>query len=180
MSLYPLTLATHLSTTQTPRHCFHRAASLRLFVSVLAGVAHLHAHAIAHRDIKPANVFLAPLGVPTGCPGCGPWAVCVGDLGLVAEASARGGVGTAMYRPPIRGGAQEQDLYALGGVLVELLVPFGTRMERGDVLGAAREGILPKGLGKEERGIVRALMGADAVTAEGIRLEVERLLQGIA
>lgn len=195
MSLYPLTLAAYLSPASPAlaRHCFHRPAALRIFSSLLAGVAHLHAHGMAHRDIKPANIFLAPSSSAShspsmdsgSCPVCatpGYWAVCVGDLGLVADRGARGGVGTALYRPVHPTGAEEQDAFALAVVLVELLVRFGTRMERGEVLGALRGGRLPAGLGAEESKIIRGLMGLDGertAAVEECRAWVEGVLASV-
>ncbi len=48
------------------RHCDNRrldvAARLRLFLDVLAAVAHAHANLIVHRDIKPSNVLVTADG----------------------------------------------------------------------------------------------------------------------
>jgi len=48
------------------RHCDARnlpvAARIRLFLDVLAAVAHAHANLIVHRDIKPSNVLVAADG----------------------------------------------------------------------------------------------------------------------
>src|SRR5687768_3836236 len=38
-------------------------ARLRLFLDVLAAVAHAHSHLIVHRDIKPSNILVTPDGV---------------------------------------------------------------------------------------------------------------------
>jgi len=38
-------------------------ARVRLFLDVLAAVAHAHSHLIVHRDIKPSNILVTPQGV---------------------------------------------------------------------------------------------------------------------
>jgi len=45
------------------RHQLGVEARVRLFIDVLAAVAHAHAQLIVHRDIKPANVFVTRDGV---------------------------------------------------------------------------------------------------------------------
>src|SRR5450631_315668 len=45
------------------RHQLGVEARVRLFIDVLAAVAHAHAQLIVHRDIKPANVFVTHTGV---------------------------------------------------------------------------------------------------------------------
>jgi eukaryotic-like serine/threonine-protein kinase len=40
------------------RHGLGLEARIRLFLDVLAAVAHAHSHLIVHRDIKPANIFV--------------------------------------------------------------------------------------------------------------------------
>jgi serine/threonine protein kinase/tetratricopeptide (TPR) repeat protein len=40
------------------QHNLHLEARVRLFLDVLAAVAHAHANLIVHRDIKPSNVFV--------------------------------------------------------------------------------------------------------------------------
>ncbi|KAK8110505.1 eukaryotic translation initiation factor 2-alpha kinase [Apiospora kogelbergensis] len=53
-------------------------------------------------------------------------------------------VGTALYRPPkwdnIRNSGVHLDIFALGVVLVEMLCPFGTVMERADTLNSLQKG----------------------------------------
>lgn len=215
MSLYPLTLSQYLSSATisldssslTLQHCFHLPASIELFLAILSGVEHLHAHGIVHRDLKPANIFLSPKMcvpalVPSGsinplsCRECqtsttpSSWpkagdctqtlrlSVCVGDFGLVTDmgnsASRQGGVGTALYRPPLRAKGRSpegQDMYALAIVMVELLTKFGTRMERLDVLTRLREeGVFPACLEGEDRNGLREVVGRllGAVDGEGL------------
>jgi len=45
------------------RHQLGLEARIRLFLDVLAGVAHAHSHLIVHRDLKPANIFVTHAGV---------------------------------------------------------------------------------------------------------------------
>jgi serine/threonine protein kinase len=45
------------------RHQLGVEARVRLFIDVLAAVAHAHAQLVVHRDIKPANVFVTNEGV---------------------------------------------------------------------------------------------------------------------
>jgi serine/threonine-protein kinase len=44
------------------RHHLNVEARVKLFMEVLAAVAHAHSHLIVHRDIKPANIFVTEDG----------------------------------------------------------------------------------------------------------------------
>jgi hypothetical protein len=44
------------------RHGLGLEARVKLFIDVLAAVAHAHSHLIVHRDIKPANIIITPDG----------------------------------------------------------------------------------------------------------------------
>ncbi|MCJ1366125.1 hypothetical protein MMC16_005250 [Acarospora aff. strigata] len=112
MSLYPLSLATYLSSTShlpaqgialVNRHCFHLIPSVRILMAILFGVEYLHAHGLIHRDLKPANIFLSVhkgIGQSSGCIDISRCAQCervntdrmyviprIGDFGLVADIS---------------------------------------------------------------------------------------------
>ncbi|OTA98377.1 hypothetical protein M426DRAFT_326030 [Hypoxylon sp. CI-4A] len=87
----------------------------------------------------------------------------IGDFGLVAQLAhgempvspKKGGssasasekpVGTTYYRPPPSKGAvddEKVDVFGLGVVLVEMLCPCGTAMERIDMLGGLQHGWVP-------------------------------------
>jgi serine/threonine-protein kinase len=108
------TLAGRLDGTAWPAH---KAAEL---VEALARAAQaVHERGLVHRDIKPANVLLTAEGEPK-----------LTGFGLVMRMGEEGGggiVGTPLYMPPeqARGQADRtgppSDVYALGGVLYELL-----------------------------------------------------------
>ena len=62
----PFLVLEHVEGERIDRHCDNAtldvASRVRMFLDVLAAVAHSHAHLIVHRDIKPANVMVAQDG----------------------------------------------------------------------------------------------------------------------
>ncbi len=62
----PFLVLDYVAGVPIDRYCDDRALDvegrLRLFLQVLAAVAHAHANLIVHRDIKPSNVLVAPDG----------------------------------------------------------------------------------------------------------------------
>ncbi|MCE9566249.1 MAG: protein kinase [Planctomycetes bacterium] len=112
------------------------ATAIRITTQVAAALAAANALGIIHRDIKPANLLLTPEGE-----------VRVGDFGLAKQELAKAVadslstmdgivVGTPLYMAPeqlLLGSRLDvrTDLYALGGVLYEMLVgqtPFGNAL----------------------------------------------------
>ena len=103
-------------------------ARLRLFLQLLAAVAHAHKHLVVHGDIKPTNVFVGADGqvklLDFGI------AKLLADPATAAEATALTHEGGCALTP--RYAAPEQlngwpistatDVYALGALLHELLV----------------------------------------------------------
>jgi len=98
----------------------HRAAAL--IGQIAEGIAYCHDHGVVHRDLKPENVIITPEGQPV-----------LLDFGLallrdarrVTYASLTTAAGTPEYMAPeqVEGqrGDKRTDIYALGGMLFELL-----------------------------------------------------------
>ncbi|PWW77664.1 kinase-like protein [Tuber magnatum] len=181
MSLHSFTLTSFLSTSvhlskPIPRHCFCVKSSLDIFLGLLEGVQYLHSQGIAHRDLKPGNIFLDIEPSRKGCR-CGEAVVLphIGDFGLGTSISNDGhdstaAVGTEFYKPvdldpAIQGDVVGRDLFALGIILLELLVRFGTRMERVEVLSRiSKNGQIPKDIEKlEDHRVARVIKGCCGV-----------------
>jgi hypothetical protein len=106
------------------RHTLTAESRVRLFLSVLAAMAHAHSHLIVHRDIKPSNIFVTRDGI-----------VKLLDFGIAkllddgtgSDAMTRSGVSalTPQYAAPeqLLGTpvTTETDVYSLGLVLFMLL-----------------------------------------------------------
>nr|XP_056722292.1 eukaryotic translation initiation factor 2-alpha kinase 1 [Euleptes europaea] len=129
--------------------------TLKIFQELLEGVYYIHSMGILHRDIKPRNIFLH-----------GPdHHVKIGDFGLackdIIQKETRpsqnakemtglihtSGVGTCLYASPeqLQGSQYDfkSDMYSVGVILLELFQPFGTQMERTEVLMGLRNGHIP-------------------------------------
>lgn len=195
-------------------HCFHPCVSFELLSNILHGVEYLHDQGVVHRDLKPANIFLSLNSgrrPPSGsvdlstCKPC-PDRECVyvvpriGDFGLVTaldEKCASGGtntvtkpVGTEFYRPETSSSVSEKlDVFALGVIAVEMLCPFGTRMERGDTLSKLKRGEFPDGFaaklgphGDKIQQLIGAMVAADETQRMGCdeaRTEIAALVEAL-
>ncbi|NXU58526.1 E2AK1 kinase, partial [Turnix velox] len=139
----------------SPYHLVDVSWTMNIFRELLEGVCYIHSMGVMHRDIKPRNIFLY-----------GPdHQVKIGDFGLACKDLLRddaeqwfkterknglshtSGVGTCLYASPeqLQGSHYDfkSDMYSLGVVLLELFQPFGTEMERTDVLTRLRSGQIP-------------------------------------
>uniref|UniRef100_F7G5W1 Eukaryotic translation initiation factor 2-alpha kinase 1 n=1 Tax=Monodelphis domestica TaxID=13616 RepID=F7G5W1_MONDO len=132
------------------------SVATKIFQELLEGVCYIHNMGVVHRDLKPRNIFLQ-----------GPdHHVRIGDFGLACtdliqkdtEWTSRNrkrlthtsGVGTSLYASPeqLQGSEYDakSDMYSLGVILLELFQPFGTEMERAEVLTGLRNGHIPESL----------------------------------
>ncbi|NXW28968.1 E2AK1 kinase, partial [Phaetusa simplex] len=129
--------------------------TMKIFQELLEGVCYIHSMGVMHRDIKPRNIFLY------GSDHC----VKIGDFGLACKdllwdgadqwfkteringLTHTSGVGTCLYASPeqLQGSHYDfkSDMYSMGVILLELFQPFGTEMERTEVLTHLRNGRIP-------------------------------------
>lgn len=124
---------------------FQIEVALDIFSQLTNGLRYIHECRIVHHDIKPSNVFI-------GVNNCERLIVQLGDFGLACplEDSHMGGaMGTPMYAAPEQLDGRcdaKSDIYSLGIILLELLMPFSTDMERVRVMEDAKHGHLPPNL----------------------------------
>ncbi|NWT63954.1 E2AK1 kinase, partial [Prunella himalayana] len=141
--------------TSSPYHLVDVRWTMKIFQEVVEGVCYIHSMGVMHRDIKPRNIFLHGSDHQ----------VKIGDFGLACkdllwdDADQRfqteqinglthtSGVGTCLYASPeqLQGSHYDfkSDMYSMGVILLELFQPFGTEMERTEVLTRLRTGQIP-------------------------------------
>ncbi|XP_044289401.1 eukaryotic translation initiation factor 2-alpha kinase 1 isoform X2 [Varanus komodoensis] len=138
-----------------PYHHVDNQWTSKIFQELLEGVYYIHSMGVMHRDIKPRNIFLQGPDLH----------VKIGDFGLacrdiiqedtthllspkkINELIHTHGVGTCLYASPeqLQGSHYDfkSDMYSLGVILLELFQPFGTEMERTEVLMGLRNSHIP-------------------------------------
>ncbi|CAJ0570678.1 unnamed protein product, partial [Mesorhabditis spiculigera] len=142
------------------------------FLQILEATAYMHDNGIVHRDLKPANILFVMGGKKS--------VLKISDMGLVsiipAVDNASVGpqttmlttdIGTRAYMSPeqIAGKAYTSkiDVFALGLILTEMILPFATHSERNPVLEGLREGRIPTDLDQlpNEKELVTMLCAID-------------------
>ncbi|NXL70610.1 E2AK1 kinase, partial [Leptocoma aspasia] len=141
--------------TSSPYHLVDVRWTMKIFQEVVEGVCYIHSKGVLHRDIKPRNIFLHGSDHQ----------VKIGDFGLACKdllwddaeewlqteringLTHTSGVGTCLYASPeqLQGSHYDfkSDMYSMGVILLELFQPFGTEMERTEVLTHLRTGQIP-------------------------------------
>ncbi|NWZ69555.1 E2AK1 kinase, partial [Acrocephalus arundinaceus] len=141
--------------TSSPYHLVDVRWTMKIFQEVIEGVCYIHSMGVMHRDIKPRNIFLHGSDHQ----------VKIGDFGLACKdllwddadqwfqteringLAHTSGVGTCLYASPeqLQGSHYDfkSDMYSMGVILLELFQPFGTEMERTEVLTRLRTGQIP-------------------------------------
>ncbi|NXT03481.1 E2AK1 kinase, partial [Jacana jacana] len=141
--------------TSRPYHLVDVSWTMKIFRELVEGVCYIHSMGVMHRDIKPRNIFL--YGSDR--------LVKIGDFGLACRdllwddadqwlkteringLTHTSGVGTCLYASPeqLQGSHYDfkSDMYSMGVILLELFQPFGTEMERTEVLTQLRNGQIP-------------------------------------
>ncbi|GFY48248.1 eukaryotic translation initiation factor 2-alpha kinase 3 [Trichonephila inaurata madagascariensis] len=121
---------------------------MRMFCQIVEAMNYVHMKGLMHRDLKPSNIYFSLEGL-----------IKIGDFGLATQFEVQDigddssssssmynhtrDCGTDLYMSPEQRSKKnynfKTDIFPLGIILYELLVPFQTRSERYKAIYAARD-----------------------------------------
>ncbi|KRZ02416.1 Eukaryotic translation initiation factor 2-alpha kinase 3, partial [Trichinella zimbabwensis] len=102
------------------------------FRQTVLAMEYVHDCGMIHRDLKPTNIFFSLTGQ-----------VKIGDFGLAKECFSCEHCEDTTDTLPL---SSSVDIYALGLIFVELMIPFSTQMERVTILKNLRKLKLPNAI----------------------------------
>ncbi|KAM3725691.1 Eukaryotic translation initiation factor 2-alpha kinase [Dirofilaria immitis] len=124
------------------------------FAELVCAIDYIHSQGLIHRDLKPQNIFfsadnylkIGDLGLVTNYITAEERTSCKQDV--ITNISHTSFVGTRLYMSPeqLKGKPYNEkvDVFSLGLIFVELIVPFTTVMERNSILSGLQSDIMPK------------------------------------